>query len=165
MDQIWVTLLGILASAGSAVLVAVLNNWDKINKSKRELKDSVKQMNTKVKDLQSTVNEFHNALEEDKREREAVLDRLDTLTSAERTNLQTTILADCKKVQQAINKGDIDYSEDLKQLIILYREYWLCNFNSQGKLYFNDTISKAADHNNVLTHELMNTYFPEYDPD
>ena len=86
------------------------------------------------------------------------------MSSAQRTGLQTQILEKCKRIQQAVD-ADKDFSEELKQLIILYREYYLCGFNSQGRLYFNDTIDKASRANNVLVRELMNTYFSEYDPE
>ena len=112
----------------SAVLVAVLNNWEKINPSKRK------------------VNEMYKVVSELKSE------------------LQTSILAYCKTVQDAIDHGETEYKEELKQLIILYHEYYLCGYNSQGRLYFNDTIEKAADDNNTLVHELMTTYFSDYDP-
>lgn len=143
-------ILGISAIAGpmiSAVLVAVLNNWDKINKNKAVIKE----MNQRSIETQADVSLMKS--------------QMSKLTSAQRTGLQTQILEKCKRIQNAIDLGRDDYSEELKQLIILYREYYLCGFNSQGKLYFNDTIDKAAQHNNVLVHDLMNTYFSEYDPD
>jgi hypothetical protein len=89
---------------------------------------------------------------------------MDRMQSAQRTSLQTQILEKCRVIQLAVDDGETDYSEELKQLIILYREYHLCGFNSQGKLYFNDTIQLVSEHNNVLVRELMNTLFPEYDP-
>lgn len=130
----------------SAVLVAVFNNWEKINPGKRDIKD-VKQITTET---QADV---------------ALLKaQMQKMSSAQRTGLQTQILEKCKRIQQAVD-ADKDFSEELKQLIILYREYHLCGFNSQGKLYFNDTIDKASRANNVLVRELMNTYFSEYDPE
>ena len=143
-------ILGISAIAGpmiSAVLVAVLNNWDKINKNKAVIKE----MNQRSIETQADVSLMKS--------------QMSKLTSAQRTGLQTQILEKCKRIQNAIDLDRDDFSEELKQLIILYREYYLCGFNSQGRLYFNDTIDKAAQHNNVLVHDLMNTYFSEYDPD
>ncbi|MCM1226387.1 MAG: hypothetical protein NC320_03050 [Clostridium sp.] len=137
----------------SAVLVAVFNNWDKINPAKRHLKEVVESMQ-KTEGL---------ALETQK-EVKALTEHMDKLQSAQRASLQTHILEDCKYIQFAIDKGDTDYSEELKQLIILYREYYLCGYNSQGRIYFNDTIEKAGEDNNPLVHELMNTYFSEYEP-
>lgn len=139
-------LITALSPVVSAVLVAVLNNWDKINKNKKR----VSEMYVSMSDLQKSVKE--------------ITKQINTISSAQRTSLQTTILEDCKFIQEAIDKGDIDYKEELKQLIILYREYYLCGYNSQGRLYFEDTISKVADDNNTLVHELMNSYFPEYNP-
>lgn len=135
-----------LAPVISAVLVALLNNWDKINKSKKRVNETF----ASVQDLQGSVNKLSTQLK--------------TISSAQRTSLQTHILEDCKFIQDAINRGDTDYREELKQLIILYREYYLCGYNSQGRLYFNDTIERAAEDNNTLVHELMTTYFQEYDP-
>lgn len=86
------------------------------------------------------------------------------LSSAQRTGLQTQILEKSRRIQLVIDRGDVDYEEELKQLIILYREYYICGFNCQGKLYFNDTIAKASEDNNTLVRGLMNTYFSEYQP-
>lgn len=142
----WNVILTAVISLCSAALVAVFNNWDKINKSKKH----VTEMYEIVKSLQKEVK--------------TLSDQMVTLSSAQRTSLQTHILEDCKYIQFAIDKGDTDYSEELKQLIILYREYYLCGYNSQGRIYFNDTIEKAGEDNNPLVHELMNTYFSEYEP-
>lgn len=143
-------ILGIAAIAGpilSSVMVALLNNWDKINKNKAVIKE----MNQRSIETQADVS--------------LMKAQMSKLTSAQRTGLQTQILEKCKRIQNAIELDQNDFDEELKQLIILYREYYLCGFNSQGKLYFNDTIDKAAQHNNVLVRDLMNTYFSEYDPD
>lgn len=143
-------ILGIAAIAGpiiSSVMVALLNNWDKINKNKAVIKE----MNQRSIETQADVS--------------LMKAQMDKLTSAQRTGLQTQILEKCKCIQTAIELDRDDFGEELKQLIILYREYYLCGFNSQGKLYFNDTIDKAAQHNNILVRDLMNTYFSEYDPD
>jgi len=143
-------ILGIAAIAGpiiSSVMVALLNNWDKINKNKAVIKE----MNQRSIETQADVS--------------LMKAQMGKLTSAQRTGLQTQILEKCKRIQNAIELDRDDFGEELKQLIILYREYYLCGFNSQGKLYFNDTIDKAAQHNNVLVRDLMNTYFSEYDPD
>ena len=143
-------ILGIAAIAGpiiSSVMVALLNNWDKINKNKAVIKE----MNQRSIETQADVS--------------LMKAQMGKLTSAQRTGLQTQILEKCKRIQTAIELDRDDFGEELKQLIILYREYYLCGFNSQGKLYFNDTIDKAAQHSNVLVRDLMNTYFSEYDPD
>ena len=140
-------LISIAAPAVSAIGVAVLNNWEKINPRKRDIKD-IKQLTTET---QADVG--------------LLKAQMSKLSSAQRTGLQTQILEKCRRIQLAIEAGNKDYSEELKQLIILYREYHLCGFNSQGKLYFNDTIAKASEHNNVLVRDLMNTYFSEYDPE
>lgn len=143
-------ILGIAAIAGpiiSSVMVALLNNWDKINKNKAVIKE----MNQRSIETQADVS--------------LMKAQMGKLTSAQRTGLQTQILEKCKRIQTAIELDRDDFGEELKQLIILYREYYLCGFNSQGKLYFNDTIDKAAQHNNILVRDLMNTYFSEYDPD
>lgn len=143
-------ILGIAAIAGpiiSSVMVALLNNWDKINKNKAVIKE----MNQRSIETQADVSLMKS--------------QMSKLTSAQRTGLQTQILEKCKRIQNAIDLDRDDFGEELKQLIILYREYYLCGFNSQGRLYFNDTIDKAAQHNNVLVRDLMNTYFSEYDPD
>ena len=137
----------------SSVLTALLNNWEKINPSKRKSKETYEI----VQEIKS-----ENALQHKKFDEMSAT--VETMASALRTSLQTHILSDCKKIQNAIDMGDVDYEEELKQLIILYREYFLCGYNSQGRLYFNDTINKAADDNNTLVHELMNRYFPEYNP-
>lgn len=135
-------LIGLL----SAVLVAVLNNWDKFNKDKKRMKEMLQAVTETEKKVDSIDSEMHR------------------LQSAQRTGLQTQILEKCRRINIAIDKGYEDYSEELKQLIILYREYHLCGFNSQGKLYFNDTIERASKHNNVLVRDLMNTYFADYEP-
>lgn len=143
------TILSISAIVGpliSAVLVAVLNNWDKINKNKKYTKEIYQNTTEMQADVTMLKSQMKN------------------LTSAQRTALQTQILEKCKRIQQAIETNNDDFGEELKQLIILYREYHLCGFNSQGKLYFNDTIDRASKHNNVLVRDLMNTYFSEYDP-
>lgn len=143
------TILSISAIVGpliSAVLVAILNNWDKINKNKKYTKEIYQNTTEMQADVTMLKSQMKN------------------LTSAQRTALQTQILEKCKRIQQAIETNNDDFGEELKQLIILYREYHLCGFNSQGKLYFNDTIDRASKHNNVLVRDLMNTYFSEYDP-
>lgn len=86
------------------------------------------------------------------------------MKSASRTGLQTQILEKSKWIQLAIKDGEKEYDEELKQLIILFKEYHACGFNSQGKIYFNDTLRMAAERNSVLVHDLMNTLFPEYEP-
>lgn len=138
----------------SAVLVAVLNNWEKINPSKRRVNEMYKLVSDLKSELQANSHQFDELSKQVK-----------SVSSAQRISLQTRILEYCKKIQNSIDAGEINYREDLKQLIILYREYYLCGYNSQGRLYFNDTIQKAADDNNTLVHELMTTYFSEYDPD
>lgn len=135
-------LIGLL----SAVLVAVLNNWEKFNKDKKRMKEMLQAVTETEKKVNNIDEEMHR------------------LQSAQRTGLQTQILEKCRCINIAIEKGYEDYSEELKQLIILYREYHLCGFNSQGKLYFNDTIEKASKKNNVLVRDLMNTYFADYEP-
>lgn len=144
------TILAIAAIIGpaiSAVLVAVLNNWDKVNPNKKYTREIYQHTMETQADVTMLKAQMKN------------------LTSAQRTALQTQILEKCKRIQQAIEVDRGDFGEELKQLIILYREYHLCGFNSQGKLYFNDTIDKASKHNNVLVRDLMNTYFSEYNPD
>lgn len=138
----------------SAVLVAVLNNWEKINPSKRRVNEMYKLVSDLKSELQANSHQFDELSKQVK-----------SVSSAQRISLQTRILEYCKKIQNSIDAGEIDYHEDLKQLIILYREYYLRGYNSQGRLYFNDTIQKAVDDNNTLVHELMTTYFSEYDPD
>lgn len=143
-------ILGIAAAASpvvSSVLVAVFNNWEKINPNKK----LTKEINQRTVETQADVT--------------MIKAQMSKMTSAQRTSLQTQILEKCKKIQQLIELDRDDFGEELKQLIVLYREYYLCGFNSQGRLYFNDTIDKASQHNNVLVRDLMNTYFSEYDPD
>lgn len=152
-SEIILTIATITLPVVSSVLTAILNNWEKINPSKRKSKETYEI----VQEIKS-----ENALQHKKFDE--MSETVETMASALRTSLQTHILSDCKKIQNAIDIGDVDYEEELKQLIILYREYFLCGYNKQGKLYFNDTINKAADDNNTLVHELMNIYFPEYDP-
>ena len=130
----------------SAVTVALLENWDKINPDKKRIREMLQT----VTDTKQEVDNLSNEMQR--------------MQSAQRTALQTQILQACKRINIAIDKGDIDYEEDLKQLIILYKEYHLCGFNHQGQLYFNNTIEKASEHNNVLVRELMNTYFSDYEP-
>jgi len=136
----------VLGPVVSAVLVAVLNNWEKINPGKRYTKEILKS----VTDQSKAVSDLS--------------EQMTRMQSAQRTALQTQILEKCKRINTAIDKGDTDYSEELKQLIILFREYYLCGFNSQGKIYFNDTLARAGEDNPSLAHELMNMYFSEYDP-
>lgn len=137
----------------SAVLVAVFNNWEKINPSKKHIKEVVE-----------TTQKTEQLAQETKAEVNALNEHMMKLQSAQRTGLQTQILEKCRRIQLAIDNGDVDYREELKQLIILYREYHLCGFNSQGKLYFNDIIEKASEDNNIQVRELMNLYFSDYEP-
>ena len=130
----------------SAVFVALLNNWEKINPGKKHIKE--------VLDI----------VKSQKEEVDKINHRLDNMESAQRTALQTQILEKCKRINNAIDNGDQNFEEDLKQLIILYKEYHNCGYNSQGKLYFNSTIDKASEDHNVLVRELMNMYFPDYEP-
>lgn len=141
----------------SAVLVALFNNWEKINPSKRKVNEMYKVVSELKTELQASIQANNTKFDE-------ICKQVDTISSAQRVSLQTRILEYCKTIQDAIDAGETDYFEELKQLIILYREYYLCGYNSQGRLYFNDTIEKAADDNNTLVHELMTTYFSEYDP-
>ena len=141
-----IAILAIVAPVISAVLVALLNNWDKINPNKKSM-NKVIEITTETKaDIADMKQQLKN------------------LSAAQRTGLQTMILEKCKWINNAIRKGDANYQEELKQLIILYREYHLCGYNSQGKLYFNDTLNRASEQDNVAVRELMNTYFAEYVP-
>lgn len=121
----------------SAVLVAILNNWEKLNPGKGYIKDVLKLV--KEMDKSSQKKEVKN-----------LTDNMHRLSSAQRTGWQTQILEKSRWIQLAIDSRDVDYEEELKQLIILYREYYICGFNCQGKLYFNDTIAKASLDNNTL---------------
>lgn len=136
------SLIGLL----SAVTVALLENWDKINPDKKRIREMLET----VTDTKSEVDKLGK--------------EMNRMQSAQRTALQTQILQACKRINIAIDRGDTDYAEDLKQLIILYKEYHSCGFNHQGQLYFNDTIEKASEHNNVLVRELMNSYYSDYQP-
>lgn len=149
----WTILIVPAASLLSAVSVALLNNWDKINPNKKRVTDLLQLVTALKKSADATQDDVKK-----------LGDQLTNISSAERTLLQTSILDLCHVIQKDIEYGDIDYSEKLKQLIILYREYHACGFNSQGKLYFNDTIEKATEDNNILVHELMNQYFSDYQP-
>lgn len=117
-----------------------------------------------IKDVFESTQKTEQLAQETKSEVQTLSERITKLQSAQRTGLQTQILEKCRRIQIANDEGDVDYEEELKQLIILYREYHLCGFNSQGKLYFNDTIEKASEDNNTLVRGLMNTYFSEYKP-
>lgn len=149
MESIIPAVIGLL----SAVIVALLENWDKINPDKRRMKEMLQ-----------TVTDTKKEVSDTKKELDKLNAEMQRMQSAQRTALQTDILQACKKINIAISKGEVDYSEDLKQLIILYKEYHTCGFNHQGQLYFNDTITKASEDNNVLVRELMNTYFSDYQP-
>lgn len=146
MSDTLTLLLTVGSPALSAILVALFNNWDKINPSKKQTKETLDVVTNLSADMKEVKNDMIR------------------MQSAQRTGLQTQILEKCRRINIAIEKGDVDYEEELKQLIILYKEYHMCGFNSQGKLYFNDTIERASEHNNVLTRELMNTYFADYEP-
>lgn len=152
-----VTVLGIVVKPFRQKIA----NWIEKESHSNELKEKLDRLEEKI---DSKIGGAFDAREQGIREREKLYQELKVLKSAQKTSLQTKILEKCKTVQEAIGNGVSDYSEDLKQLIILYREYWFCKFNHQGKMYFDDTIIKSAAYNNILTHELMNTYFPEYDP-
>lgn len=153
-------ILAILAPFVSAIVVALLNNWEKLNPNKRVIRDTQKT----VSDIQKTVSDIQVVASENQADMIIVKAQLKNLSHAQRTGLQTMILEKCRKINNAIQKGDMNYEEELKQLIILYREYHSCGYNSQGKLYFNDTITRASEDNNVMVRELMNTYFSEYEP-
>lgn len=147
------TVLQIIMPVVAAVLVAILNNWEKINPGKKRTKQTL-----------DAVNKLTDGMKEMSDEIQGMKTDFDRMQSAQRTALQTQILEKCRVIQLAVHDGEKDYSEELKQLIILYREYYLCGFNSQGRLYFNDTIQLVSEHDNVLVRELMNTLFPEYEP-
>lgn len=155
-----IAILAILAPFVSAIVVALLNNWEKLNPNKRLMKSVLKT----VEETQQTLSDTKVTISETQADMVIVKAQLKNLSLAQRTGLQTMILEKCKKINNAISKGDVNYEEELKQLIILYREYHSCGYNSQGKLYFNDTIAKASEHNNVAVRELMNTYFADYEP-
>lgn len=138
--------LSIVGPVVSATLVALLNNWDKINPSRKHLKEVLK-----------TINDTQNDVS-------VIKAQMKNLSSAQKAALQTQILEKCRRIQIVLDAGSNGYEEDLKQLIILYREYRTCGFNCQGKIYFDSTIKKAAECNNLLVHELMNQYFSDYDP-
>ena len=146
MNDTLTLILTVGSPALSAILVALFNNWDKINPSKKQTKETL--------DVVTNLSADMKEVKED----------MVRMQSAQRTGLQTQILEKCRRINIAIEKGDVDYEEELKQLIILYKEYHTCGFNSQGRLYFNDTIERASEHNNVLVRELMNTYFANYEP-
>lgn len=146
MSDTLTLLLTVGSPALSAILVALFNNWDKINPSKKQTKETL--------DVVTNLSADMKDVKED----------MVRMQSAQRTGLQTQILEKCRRINIAIERGDVDYEEELKQLIILYKEYHTCGFNSQGRLYFNDTIERASEHNNVLVRELMNTYFADYEP-
>ena len=146
MNDTLTLILTVGSPALSAILVALFNNWNKINPSKKQTKETL--------DVVTNLSADMKDVKED----------MVRMQSAQRTGLQTQILEKCRRINIAIEKGDVDYEEELKQLIILYKEYHTCGFNSQGRLYFNDTIERASEHNNVLTRELMNTYFANYEP-
>lgn len=131
-------IVAIIATAVSPVLVAIFKN-------RKLSKETLNVVAAMQKDLPVIKSE------------------MELMKSASRTGLQTQILEKCKRIQIAL-KSDKDYEEELKQLIILYKEYHACGFNSQGKLYFNDTIELVSENNNVMVRELMNTLFPEYEP-
>lgn len=149
----WGTIIITISPLVSAILVALLNNWDKINPSKR-----------RVNEMHKSICELQQSLEACNTKFQLMCEQMDTVSSAQKISLQTRILEFCKTIQDCIKANNNDYAEELKQLIILYREYYLCGYNSQGRLYFNDTLDMVAKHNNVLAHELMTTYFSEYDP-
>lgn len=158
-----VSFLAVLAIAApfvSAIVVALLNNWEKLNPNRKVLKDVLKT----VSDTQQTAANNQKMAAETQADMVIVKAQLKNLSVAQRTGLQTMILEKCKKINNAIAKGDASYEEELKQLIILYREYHSCGYNSQGKLYFNDTIARASEHDNVMVRELMNTNFADYEP-
>lgn len=136
----------------SAILVAVFNNWEKINPAKKRLKE-----------MAESSHKTEKLIDETKEEVENIYDRIDRIQAAQRTALQTLILEKCSMIQSAI-KSDANFADELKHLIILYREYFLCGFNNQGRLYFNETIEMASEKDNALVRDLMNTYFSEYVP-
>ncbi|MCM1363026.1 MAG: hypothetical protein NC235_14185 [Clostridiales bacterium] len=65
----------------SAVLVAVLNNWEKLNPGKRYIKDVLK-----------LVQEMERSSQETKEEVKILTEQMHRLQSAQRTGLQTQIL-------------------------------------------------------------------------
>ena len=151
----WNIIIPAICSIGSAVLVAVLNNWDKINPNKKYQKETFKT----VQKLQEVADNTHLEIRD-------ISGQMQKLSSAQRTVLQTSILENCKFIQDAVKQdtASFEYEEKLKQLIILYREYYLCGFNSQARLYFNETIDIASKDDNAMVRNLMNQYFSEYNP-
>lgn len=148
-----VEVLIIVSPIISAVLVALLNNWEKFNKGKRTIRD----MSVKLNDVEADVKETAYQLA-------GIEGDMKKISSAQHAILQSNILEDCKAIQDTVRNEKKLYDETLKRLIILFREYYMCGFNSQAKLYFDETLEAAAEINNALVHSLMTYYFPEYDP-
>lgn len=148
-----VEVLIVVSPVISAVLVALLNNWEKFNKGKRTIRD----MSIKLTDVETEVKETAYQLA-------GIEGGMKKISSAQHAILQSSILQDCKVIQDSVRNEKKLYDEALKRLIILFREYYMCGFNSQAKLYFDETLEAAADIDNALVHSLMTYYFPEYDP-
>lgn len=148
-----VEILIVVSPLISGVLVALFNNWEKFNKGKRTLRDiSVKLTKVEV-DVKETATQLAG-----------IGVGMRRLSSAQHAILQSNILEDCKLIQDSIKNDKTLHEDMLKRLIILYREYYMCGFNSQAKLYFDETLEEATTMNNALVHSLMTYYFPEYDP-
>lgn len=75
--EVLITVLPVI----SAVLVAVLDNWEKLNPGKRYIKDVLK-----------LVQEMERSSQETKEEVKTLTEKMHRLQSAQRTGLQTQIL-------------------------------------------------------------------------
>lgn len=142
-------ILALVLPVVSAILVAVFNNWEKINPTKKQL------------------TEIQETAKQNKSDIAKLSHKLERVRSSQKTELQTQILNKCKEINAESKNGHYavnvsDYTEDMKQLIILYREYYMLGFNHYGQTYFEETYAAAKDLYPHIAVDLMQQLFPEY---
>lgn len=160
-------ILAIILPVVSAVLVAVFNNWEKINPAKRKIND-ILDITKETKETAEQNKKDIVKLDKEMRQNVGHLNRqVDKIREAQKTELQTQILNKCKAITARREKGHYvehiqDYTEDLKQLIILYKEYYTNGFNHYGQIYFDKTLAEMEQIHPHIASDLMQTLFSDY---
>lgn len=161
--------LAVVLPVVSAVLVALFNNWEKINPAKKKINDILditKETKESTEKNRQEIEELDKAMKADVTE---ISEQIKSIKESQKTELQTQILNKCKEITTELNNGDyendpVDFTEDMKQLIILYREYYNAGFNHHGQIYFDNTFKKAEALYPNITTDLMQTLFSDYKP-
>lgn len=152
-------IIGIIAALPT-IVVALIQNSDKFSKRKKE-SDKLLQA---IDNLSTDIKQIKEELDDAKEDNAKLQKDVKRLTSAQQAVLQSIILKNCKTIQSKLKKEANLCEDKLKELIITFREYRLCGFNSQAKLYFDETIKICAAEDNDRVRDLMSHYYFDYDP-